>query len=78
MKLYDDFVGGLNPPPMRINIDGPAGTGRSYLIDMISVHLRERSQLAGKADPVPDGNRGVQYSGKDHPQPSSFTCKKGL
>jgi hypothetical protein len=39
MKLYDDFVGGLNPPPMRINIDGPAGTGKSYLIDMISVHL---------------------------------------
>jgi PIF1-like helicase len=40
MKLYGDFVEGLNPPPMRINIDGPAGTGKSYLIDMISVHLR--------------------------------------
>ena len=34
-------LAGENPPPLRINIDGTAGTGKSYLIDALTKALTE-------------------------------------
>jgi len=37
MQQYERILQGDSPSPLRINIDGPAGTGKSYLIaDIIS------------------------------------------
>ncbi|KAG6824709.1 hypothetical protein H0H93_001629, partial [Arthromyces matolae] len=45
--------GTLKPPPLRINVDGTAGTGKSFLIWAITTALRQmfRHELQGK-DPI--------------------------
>lgn len=40
-----------SPPPLRINIDGTAGTGKSYLIAAICTGLKELSSALGFQDP---------------------------
>jgi len=52
MKQFERIIQGESPPPLRLNIDGPAGTGKSYVIAMISAKLQERAQAAGKGNPV--------------------------
>ena len=47
MTLADE-----NPPPLRINIDGTAGTGKSYLIDALSKALTEMALERGKRSPI--------------------------
>ena len=46
--------GGPEPPPFRINIDGTAGTGKSFLIWAITSALRKlfEEELGGVYDPV--------------------------
>ena len=41
IQQYERILQGNSPLPLRINIDGPAGTGKSYLIAMISSHLQD-------------------------------------
>ena len=52
MQQYKRILQGDSPSPLRINIDGPAGTGKSYLIAMISSHLQDRARTAGRSNPV--------------------------
>jgi len=49
---YERILRGESPPPLRINVDGFAGTGKSYVITMISAHLQYRAQLAGRGNPI--------------------------
>ena len=35
-----------------MHVDGPAGTGKSYLIDMISTYLFDMAEQHGQLDPV--------------------------
>ena len=39
---YHQTLAGENPAPLRINIDGTAGTGKSYLIDALPKALESR------------------------------------
>ena len=54
MKQYEDEL--AEPfnrlPPLGLNGDGMAGTGKSYLIDLISRHLLRSAMEAGLPDPV--------------------------
>ena len=43
MDHYERILAGENPPPFRVNIDGTAGTGKSYLIDAITKALNEKA-----------------------------------
>jgi hypothetical protein len=52
IQQYERILEGQSPPPLRINVDGPAGTGKSYVIAMISAHLHDRARIAGKGNPV--------------------------
>ena len=52
MQQYERILQGDSPSPLRINIDGPAGTGKSYLIAMISSHLQDQARTAGRSNPV--------------------------
>jgi hypothetical protein len=52
MQQYERILQGDSPSPLRINVDGPAGTGKSYVIAMISAHLQDRARVAGKGNPV--------------------------
>ena len=45
VKHYRNKLLGENLPPLRINIDGTAGIGKSYLIDALTKALIE---IAGK------------------------------
>lgn len=38
--------------PLRLHLDGSAGTGKSYLIDMVSSYLFQAAQQCGRQDPV--------------------------
>ena len=40
------------PPPLRINVDGEAGTGKSWVILQASTKLSQMALAAGKKDPV--------------------------
>ncbi|SLM38641.1 P-loop containing nucleoside triphosphate hydrolase [Lasallia pustulata] len=54
-RLYnhcqDQFSGGT-PAQLLMHVDGPAGTGKSYLIDMISTYLFDMAEQHGQPDPV--------------------------
>jgi ATP-dependent DNA helicase PIF1 len=57
--IYDVVVGhyrqiqiGLSPPPLRINIDGVAGTGKSHLIAVFSATLHDIAMSNGKPSPL--------------------------
>ena len=58
-QIYDAVIGhykkvlrGEEVAPLRFNIDGPAGTGKSYVIDLISDHLNVLADRAGRRNPV--------------------------
>src|SRR5947207_14300581 len=52
LQQYERILQGESPPPLRLNVDGPAGTGKSYVIAMISAHLQNYARVAGKGNPV--------------------------
>jgi hypothetical protein len=52
VEHYRLILDGENPPPLRINVDGTAGTGKPYLIDAISKALAEMAMERGKKSPV--------------------------
>ena len=43
---------GLGPPPLRINVDGEAGTGKSHLIAVLSTTLCDMARANGKPSPL--------------------------
>jgi len=43
---------GLSPSPLRINIDGEAGTGKSHLITVLSTTLCDMARANGKLMPL--------------------------
>lgn len=47
---YTEVLQGVNPPPLLINLDGKAGTGKSHVILLLSSALQE---LAGLERPNP-------------------------
>jgi ATP-dependent DNA helicase PIF1 len=49
---FQRTLDGQNPPPLRINIDGTAGTGKSYLIDALTKALTEMAQEHGRGCPI--------------------------
>lgn len=51
MAYYKALAKGLPVEPLRINIDGTAGTGKSYLIAAISTGLRDLALEEGFPDP---------------------------
>ena len=52
MTHYSDLCSGDVSSQLLIHLDGEAGSGKSYLIDMISQHLREMGERYGHSDPV--------------------------
>lgn len=67
MSHYRAILENGNPPPLRLNIDGTAGTGKSYLIWAITKGLTELAQQHGKPSPVirvaPTGIAAFNISG---------------
>ena len=49
---YRRILAGEDPPPFRLNIDGTAGTGKSYLIDAITKKLNEMAREHGHRSPI--------------------------
>jgi len=49
---YHQTLAGDNPAPLWINIDGTAGTGKSYLIDALTKALTEMALEQGKKSPI--------------------------
>lgn len=49
---YSDFLAGRNPPQLRVNLDGVAGTGKTYVLLQASKKLEEMAAMAGVRDPV--------------------------
>ena len=49
---YHSILAGENPAPLRINIDGTAGTGKSYLIDALTKALTEMARERGRRCPI--------------------------
>src|SRR5204863_2605731 len=49
---YRRTLAGENPAPLRINIDGTAGTGKSYLIDVLTKALTEMAGERGQSCPI--------------------------
>ena len=52
LEQYRRILNGEDPEALRINVDGFAGTGKSYMIAMISASLQQEARAAGKSDPV--------------------------
>jgi ATP-dependent DNA helicase PIF1 len=52
VEHYRNTQAGENPPPLGINIDGTAGTGKSYLIDALTKALTEMAAERGKKCPI--------------------------
>jgi ATP-dependent DNA helicase PIF1 len=52
LQQYERIPQGESPLPLRLNVDGPAGTGKSYVIAIISAHLQDYARIAGKGNPV--------------------------
>jgi ATP-dependent DNA helicase PIF1 len=49
---YSDYLAGRNPPQLRVNLDGVAGTGKTYVLLQASKKVEEMATLAGRKDPV--------------------------
>jgi ATP-dependent DNA helicase PIF1 len=45
-------LSGLRPPPLRLNVDGTAGTGKSFLIAAISTEIKRIALESCMEDPV--------------------------
>ena len=52
MDHYQQVLLGDMPPPLRINVDGEAGTGKSWVILQGSIKLSQMASAVGKRDPV--------------------------
>ena len=64
---YQQILAGTNPPPLTINIDGTAGTGKSFLISAITKALNNLASERGHMSPIiriaPTGNAAFNIHG---------------
>jgi ATP-dependent DNA helicase PIF1 len=49
---YRDYLAGRNPPQLRVNLDGVAGTGKTYVLLQASKKVEDMATIAGTRDPV--------------------------
>ena len=49
---YSDYLAGRNPPQLRVNLDGVAGTGKTYVLLQASKKVEDMATAAGVRDPV--------------------------
>jgi ATP-dependent DNA helicase PIF1 len=49
---YSDYLAGRNPPQLRVNLDGVAGTGKTYVLLQASKKVEDMATIAGRKDPV--------------------------
>jgi hypothetical protein len=49
---YRDYLAGRNPPQLRVNLDGVAGTGKTYVLLQASKKVEDMATIAGRKDPV--------------------------
>jgi hypothetical protein len=49
---YSDYLAGRNPPQLRVNLDGVAGTGKTYVLLQASKRVEDMATIAGRKDPV--------------------------
>jgi hypothetical protein len=49
---YSDYLAGRNPPQLRVNLDGVAGTGKTYVLLQASKKVEDMATIAGRRDPV--------------------------
>jgi hypothetical protein len=49
---YSRFLAGKNPPQLRVNLDGVAGTGKTYVLLQASKKVEEMATIAGVRDPI--------------------------
>ncbi|SMR64700.1 unnamed protein product [Zymoseptoria tritici ST99CH_1A5] len=52
LRHYSNLREGRNPEALRINIDGPAGTGKSFLIDLLSARLQQAVANENQPNPI--------------------------
>ncbi|EAQ88882.1 hypothetical protein CHGG_05501 [Chaetomium globosum CBS 148.51] len=56
------------PPPLRLQIDGGGGTGKSYMVKVISSHLQAKAAFYGRPSPIvraaPTGVASNQIGGQ--------------
>ena len=52
LSHYQQLLRGTNPPPLTINIDGTAGTGKSFLIWAITKAITNLAHERGHMSPI--------------------------
>ena len=52
LSHYQQILAGTDPPPLRINIDGTAGTGKSFLISAITKAVTNIALERGHPSPI--------------------------
>jgi PIF1-like helicase len=52
VEHYGDYLAGRNPPQLRVNLDGVAGTGKTYVLLQASKKVEDMATIAGRRDPV--------------------------
>lgn len=73
--VYDAVMGhyratnrGRNPAPLRLQVDGGGGTGKSYMVKVISSRLQAKAARRGQLSPIiraaPTGVAGNQITGQ--------------
>jgi hypothetical protein len=59
---------GDEPPPLRLQIDGGGGTGKSYMVKVVSSHLQAEAATYGRPSPIiraaPTGVASNQIGGQ--------------
>lgn len=52
VNCYNDYLAGRNRPHLRVNLDGVAGTGKTYVLLQASKKVEDMATIAGRKDPV--------------------------
>jgi hypothetical protein len=68
MRHFRVTVLDCRPPPLRLQIDGGGGTGKSYMVKVISSHLQAKAASYGRISPIvraaPTGVASNQIGGQ--------------
>jgi hypothetical protein len=65
---YTELNRGRQPRPLRLQVDGGDGTGKSYMVKVISSHLQAEAATYGRGSPIvraaPTGVASNQIGGQ--------------
>ena len=67
---YSDYLAGRNPPQLRVNLDGVAGTGKTYVLLQASKKVEDMATIAGRKDPVCDSPSSIDLETVTCPTPT--------